>query len=120
MPAALACFGVGKGLSPMLSKTTSLPLACKRWATASTSKAVSAVKPLAKALRVTGEVEAGCALMVCESRKSLRWFRSAPGYLESAVAASVKRKQAAFAGPGDLMAAGTGGASLLGGDCLGQ
>src|SRR5262245_33512060 len=48
---------LGKGLSPICSSMTSLPCAFNRLATARTSKAVSAVRPRAKELRLTEEVE---------------------------------------------------------------
>jgi len=46
-PAAAAAAVVGNGLSPIWSSITSLPAALSRFATARTSKAVSAVSPRA-------------------------------------------------------------------------
>src|SRR5438067_1279922 len=53
-PAARACSGVGKGLSPIWSSMTSLPKVLSWRALASTSKAVSAVRERANWLRVGG------------------------------------------------------------------
>src|SRR3954454_22596979 len=53
-PAAVAWVGLGNGLSPICNLITSLPAALSRRATARTSKAVSATRPRAKELRVTG------------------------------------------------------------------
>src|SRR5436305_2072484 len=50
-PAARAFGGVGKGLSPISSSTTSLPRAFSARAIASTVKAVSALRSRARALR---------------------------------------------------------------------
>src|SRR6266699_3472657 len=50
-PASAAWRVLGKGLSPICSSTTSLPAALSRFATARTSKAVSAERDRAKALR---------------------------------------------------------------------
>src|SRR5436305_14231094 len=49
----MACRVLEKGLSPICSSITSLPWALSRLATASTSKAVSPVRPEAKALKVS-------------------------------------------------------------------
>src|SRR5262245_50709747 len=53
-PAATAAAGLGNGLSPICSSMTSLPWALSRLATARTSNAVSARRPEAKRLNVTG------------------------------------------------------------------
>src|SRR4051812_23471244 len=52
IPAARALRVLGNGLSPICNSTTSLPAALRRLATARTSKAVSALRPRAKLLRV--------------------------------------------------------------------
>src|SRR5207245_636761 len=49
--ASSAAWVLGKGLSPICSSMTSLPCALRRLATASTSKAVSELRPWAKQLR---------------------------------------------------------------------
>src|SRR5437868_13802975 len=56
MPASMAWRGVGKGLSPICSSMTSLRWDLRRLATASTSKAVSAVRLRAKLLKRIGVV----------------------------------------------------------------
>src|SRR5271156_2516709 len=58
-PATSAWRVLGNGLSPICSSMTSLPRPFKRLATASTSKAVSALRPRAKSLSVRGEVVMG-------------------------------------------------------------
>src|SRR5438128_11590910 len=66
-PASMALRVLGKGLSPICNSTTSLPWALIRFATARTSKAVSAERPRAKVLR-------GAWLMV--QRSEVRGQRS--------------------------------------------
>src|SRR5262245_21949257 len=91
MPACRACRVLAKGLSPIWSSTTSFPWALSFLATARTSKAVSAVRLRAKALRVSSREGDSSVFMASCSRdkgdkgewslyKTLRAFRlySAP------------------------------------------